>query len=124
MTDESDKKTDKEEPLDYVPKEDSVLKEIALGIVEGKIFCDRQVENKDLLPHVFMILALMDDKTADQLKHQNICMIYEYMDKAGPGAVNGFPCFMSMRTLNKEDTEKVMKYYEEALALRNKFLNN
>ena len=112
----------KTEPLAYVPKKDEVLKEIALGILEGRIFCDRQIDNKDLVPQVFMILALMDENTAEQLKEQNICLIYEYMNKAGPVGVNGMPVFMSMRCLNREDTEQMLRYYGEAQKMRDEFL--
>jgi len=128
MTEETSKENDKPEgsaePKGYVPKTDAVLKEIALGILEGHIFCDRQIVNKDDTPMVFMILALMDDATAKQLKHQNICLLYEYINKSGPMGVNGMPVFMSMRCLNKEDTEKMFVYYQEAEKMRDSFLNN
>jgi len=110
------------EPVAYVPKSEEVLKEIALGIIEGRIFCDRQIDNKEHVPLVFMILALMDEQTAEQLKVQDVCLIYEYINKSGPMGINGMPTFFSMRCLNRTDTEKMMKYYEEADKMRKEFL--
>jgi len=34
---------------------------------------------------------------------QNIGVIYEYISKAGPRSINGYPCFFSFRILNKAD---------------------
>ena len=56
------------------------------------------------------------------MKEQNICLIYEYMNKAGPVGVNGMPVFMSMRCLNREDTEQMLRYYGEAQKMRDEFL--
>jgi hypothetical protein len=35
------------------------------------------------------------------------------MDKAGPRCINGMPVFGSFKYLNKDDTEKMLKYYNE-----------
>ena len=38
-------------------------------------------------------------------------MVYEYMDKAGPMAIDGMPMFCSFRFLNQEDAKKVYEKY-------------
>lgn len=48
----------------------------------------------------------------------SIGLVYEYMTQAGPMSVNGGPVFMSMRLLNKVDTEKMFEYYEKYKTLR------
>lgn len=52
----------------------------------------------------------------EQLK--SIGMIYEYLSEAAPMGLNGGPVFMSLRMLNKEDSEKVWKYYEKYKTIR------
>lgn len=47
-----------------------------------------------------------------------IGMVYEYHTQAGPMSINGYPCFMSLRLLNKEDNKKVWGYYETYKKLR------
>lgn len=49
---------------------------------------------------------------------ESIGLIYEYMSEAGPMGLNGGPMFMSMRLLNKKDTEKMFSFYEEYKKLR------
>ena len=36
-----------------------------------------------------------------------IGLIYEYLDQAGPMAINSFPMFMSMRILHADDFDQV-----------------
>lgn len=48
----------------------------------------------------------------------SIGLIYEYMDQAGNLSFNGGPMFMSLRLLNKADTEKMFGYYEQYKELR------
>lgn len=47
-----------------------------------------------------------------------IGMVYEYLKNAGPMSINGYPFFMSLRLLNKEDNAKVWEYYEAYKKLR------
>jgi hypothetical protein len=50
----------------------------------------------------------------------SIGLIYEYNTEAGPMGLNGGPMFMSMRLLNKVDTEKMFSFYETYKSLREK----
>ena len=45
-------------------------------------------------------------------------MVYEYHKEAGPMSINGYPCFMSLRLINKDDNKKVWGYYETYKKLR------
>jgi hypothetical protein len=109
---------------------DKELKQIAIDIHAGRIWTDRHCQNPDDITRVFMplIFALADvEKTEDkveQLKRkveksknrkllEEAGMIFEYIDKAGPMAINGMPMFLSFHILNKEETVKVCKYYEK-----------
>ena len=93
-------------------KTDEEIKEIALGIHSGNIFCDRHLQKPDDISFVFIPLILNDGALSeDDLKQ--IGMIYEYMDEASSRGINGYPCFYSMRILGKEDAKKVLEKVEE-----------
>jgi hypothetical protein len=139
------------------------LKEIAMDLYNGKIYCDRHSGN--MTTSVFMVLMFMGPKKPntpsypndgnsvaenrdnniydvlqrekDQKKYEedlkdyklakkiykkeyltSIGFIYEYLTEAVPMSVNGQPIFYSARFLNKQDTEKMFKYYEKYKKIR------
>ena len=55
-------------------------------------------------------------------EHQvkSIGLVYEYLDKRGPTAINGKPTFFSLRLLNHDDTKKMFEYYEQYKEIREK----
>lgn len=91
-------------------KSNDELKSIAQGLLSGTIF---SVQSYQGIRTHFMPIAFgaLSDLSEDERK--DIGLIYEYMDKAGPLAVNGKPCFMSFRILSVADTEKVMEYMQK-----------
>lgn len=98
--------------LNRMEKED--LKKLALDMHKGLIFADTQIQQPNMLVMVFMPLALMpiNKKWVDQ-----VGLIYEYLDKAGPRSVNGMPTFMSMRIVPRADLPMLIEYvkkYEKA----------
>ena len=102
----------KMEKLNRMKEED--LKQLALDMHKGLIFTDTQIGQPNMLAMVFMPLAFMsvDKKWVDQ-----VGLIYEYLDKAGPRSVNGMPTFMSMRIVPKTDLPLLIEYvkkYEKA----------
>jgi hypothetical protein len=66
-----------------------------------------------------MALSLWEH-AAEWVKDAGI--IYEYISAAGPRSINGYPMFTSCRKLNKEDTQTMIKYYNELLEQKKKFL--
>jgi hypothetical protein len=56
-----------------------------------------------------VILGAMSSFSEEGSK--SIGMVYEYFDKAGPRAINGYPMFMSCAFLNQKDTEYVWEKY-------------
>jgi len=98
------------------------LRQVALGIVDGSIFCDRQIMDPALIPSVFMLLMLLDEKDAKELRARDPGMIYEYMREAGPQAINGYPIFFSFWMLSRNDTAKVLGFIKELQAQRQAFL--
>jgi len=92
------------------------LVKIAEDIHAGQIFTDRHIApgvRQEMVPMIFLPIALADAKMAKRIKKDKPALVYEYLDKAGPRGINGYPIFMSCRFLNKEDNDKVWKAYVE-----------
>jgi hypothetical protein len=89
---------------------DEKIKKIAQDIVHNLIFTDHHYRNQqeqiELLGMTFMPIIFGGLSDVDP---NDLGMIYEYMDKALPRSINGYPCFMSCRVMNKPDTKKVFE---------------
>jgi len=92
-------------------KTDDELKQIAEDIYRDKIFSQLHIKRPEDVPTSFMVLRLVGPEIIDEIESGKIFFIYEYMDKAGPRSINGMPVFGSFKYLNKDDTEKMLKYY-------------
>ena len=84
------------------------LKQIALDLIDGKIFCNRHCENP--ADHFYPLL-FANDKEFEQMKIDKIDFIFEYIDQAEPTMVNGKPVFMSMNTLTWEESKIMFEFY-------------
>ena len=93
---------------------DAELRQLALDIADGVVFTDRHINDISLLGSVFMPLLFIEDFD----KMDDVGMIYERMSKANHMSINSYPIFMSFKTINKEDTKKVMEYYEEIMDIK------
>lgn len=63
---------------------------------------------------VFMVIGLADRQQREDIVRTVIPdedgpmgMIYEFMDKALPRGVNGYPCFTSLRYADPADTARI-----------------
>lgn len=97
----------------YNAKTTDEIKEIALGIFKGSIFTSLQIKNQFDISCVFIAAGFGDQIYIDWLNNNKICVFYEYLDKSLPRTINGYPIFTSHSHLNKEDTQEVLKKYEE-----------
>lgn len=92
------------------------LKQLAKDIHAGSVFTDRNVRPGDqerMLSMIFMPLIFLDEETIEKWKEDPPGMFYEYIEKAMPTGVNGYPMFMSMSYLTKKEAEIVVEYYEK-----------
>jgi len=105
-------------------KTEKELKEIAIGIVDNKIFCQWHIRPEDasMIGSIFMPLMLMSSEELGRLKKEDLGMAYEYMNEKGYYGINGYPTFMSVRFLTEKDTDKVRKYVDEYEKVRKEFL--
>lgn len=106
-------------------RSDQELKTLALDLFKGNIYSDRHIHKSKLeqdLPLVFMPLALMNEKEHKAFVKEEPYFIYEYLDKAGPRSINGMPMFMSLRSLNKADSDRMFEFYEELKKQEEEFM--
>ncbi len=100
------------------------LKQIAIDIVEQKIFLSNYVKPDTLLPEIFMPVAVGAFKGITKEEAENIACLYEYYDKAGPTSINGYPVFMSFSILTKEEGRIVDQHIEAYNKLKEQFKNS
>jgi len=92
------------------------LKEIAVGLLHGQIYSTQHqflIDNPNMIPSVFMPLALMTPEVSKDFLARKPAMIFEYINKAGPRSVNGQPSFFTLQYLGQEESKKVMEYYRK-----------
>ena len=92
--------------LERMSKED--LKQFINDYLGNLIFTSEMLvagNQENLVYLVFLPLALgaFEDLSKDEVA--KIGLIYEYISKAGPRAINGYPTFMSMNLMRQEDWE-------------------
>lgn len=94
---------------------DEVLKQLAQDILDGKVFTPASLRDGErdayTMRMIFLPLMLAEGETLERIREAG--MIYEYMDKAGPRSINGYPVFFSMKTLSKEDMNVMIGFMEE-----------
>lgn len=96
-------------PLRSVPlMTEEEMGKLARDMAMEKVFTNLHVPEEDsgMLKSIFMVAALggLADVDAKQ-----IGMIYEYLDRAGPRSVNGYPIFMSLRMVHREQVGPLME---------------
>ena len=101
------------------PRTDSELRKLALDIVENKVCGSWQLVQDDpsMIPSVFMPLALGGTVPEDAIH------VYEYLNKAGPMAVNDWPIFMSCRFILEDENERLKPMIEELEDRKKEFLD-
>lgn len=113
-----DEKQDEKKESDkgkYEPMTDEEIKKLAEDMYKGLIFTNRHIRIQEELTMVFMPLALMGEELIDKLQENPPGMIYEYLDRAGPMAVNGMPMFTSFKMASIDDTKKVFEHYHKIM---------
>lgn len=98
--------------------EDREAREIALDIVAGRVFGSWAVPEHDtqLLGAIFPPLIL------GARLPPNAGALYEYLNNAGPRAINGYPIFFSCRVLTVDDLGLVQKHVDTLKKQREEFL--
>jgi len=98
-------------------KSEAELRQLAIEMVEGKIFGDWQVDDDATVRLVFLPLSFCGPAQLPR----NIGGIYEYVNQAGPRAINGYPMFMTMQFMTDKDREAIIPMIKEYVELQAKF---
>lgn len=97
---------------DRVPSQSpEQLLQLATDLFKGLVLTDRHARIPEDLLHIFLVINLGALSDCSTEYKQDIGMIYEYLDRAGPMAVNSYPMFFSLRLLNQADTKTVWDKY-------------
>jgi len=107
-------------------KTDEEIKQLVVDVVGGRVFCDYMVPegNNNSMSMVFMPLALMSREDGEKLIEEEASMLYEYLEKAGPRSVNGYPGFFSFQVLNRADHDYFVDEMVKYLDMHAEFLKN
>jgi hypothetical protein len=89
------------------------LKQLAVDIHGGRVFTDTMLSTPEEGISVFMPLSLMNEEQKDAFIKENPVFLFEYLNKAGPMAVNGKPIFFSFQFLVKEELEILRDIYKK-----------
>lgn len=100
--------------LKRLPDED--LAAFVEDLVGGRIFTSAHVSPPEHLHLVFLPVALGAFKDWTREEVDQIGVLYEHLDKAGPRSINGMPGFFSARLLHRDDWKIARERYEKAQA--------
>lgn len=78
------------------------LKQFAIALTEGRVFTSAHLRRDGDLLSSFMVLALIDPPPPPDFLDK-VGVVWEWMDRAAPRAVNGNPCFFSARFMHVSD---------------------
>lgn len=108
--------------MEEIMHEQGELKQIAIDIVDGKIFSSLSIKNPSELGFIFMPLALgaFSEKTKEEI--EDVGILYEYMSESSR-TINGNPSFLSFRFLSKKDSETVISLIKEYQKIKEGFAN-
>ena len=103
-----------------MPKSD--LAKFVQDFVDGKLITDRHVP-QDLIGQIFMPLIFGCFEEYSDAEKKNLGIVYEYYDKAGPMGINGYPMFMSLHIMHKDDWAIAASAIKKEEARRKEYLN-
>jgi hypothetical protein len=106
------------EPL---PMPDAELKELAMAMRAGTVFSSDHLRANqgNMLGSVFMPLMLGGRNMHRNIAIHDITLFYEELSQASPRAINGLPCFTSVRLLCRTEHQRLrdkIQAIEKALA--------
>jgi hypothetical protein len=111
----------KEINMSDIPKlSEKELKQVAMDIVDKKIFHSEMLKDETYLHAVFMPLLFVKE---EQINFDLVGLLYEYMDKATPRTINGLPTFSSANMLHREQVDKLQDYINKFIEMRESFVS-
>jgi hypothetical protein len=99
------------------------LKQLAMDIVEGRVFGTWNLSKQEEIAMSFMALLFAGPEQAQSAIDREVVHIYEYLDKAEPRYVNGKPIFFSHHELTKQEIEVLNPLIDRLQKMREEFAN-
>lgn len=90
-------------------KSEEELREFVIDFLAGRIFTSAHMPPGERLELVFMPLIFGALAEWPREDWEDIGILYEYMDKASPRAINGMPSFFSFRMMHVDDWARCIK---------------
>jgi len=99
------------------------LAKFVMAMCDGQVFTTDHIKGgpeqiASLAPMIFLPLALGGLESIPERDRAELGIVYEYMDKAVPTSINGYPIFFSMRLMIKADWEKALTAYHKEMDRR------
>lgn len=100
------------------------IKQLARDVLMGRVFTSSHIREHEvaiMIGSIFMPMLFMGEEEYKRVfcnKDKPVGLIFEYLTEAGPRAINGYPTFLSMQLLSREDTnllEDYLRAYSESL---------
>ncbi|KKN33959.1 hypothetical protein LCGC14_0798410 [marine sediment metagenome] len=104
-------------------KTEQEIRELAIDIVEGKVYGSWEIKDVEDIKLVFMVLAFCAPSQLKELEAKKIEHVYEYLDKAGPRSINKMPSFFSMQCLTKDETLALLPLIKQLKEQKDSFLS-
>lgn len=108
-------------PDEFKIRTDEELRQLALDIVEGKVFGSWMVPNDEGMTAFRIITMFLGPDDYARMRERKVVGLFEYLDKAGPLSVNGLPSFMSMQLIYQVEVDRLNTYIEQLRVMRAQF---
>lgn len=92
---------------------DEQIKQFGIDLYKELIFTSSQLRNQEDISMVFMPLLFMDENQMEEFKELKPFVLFEYIHKAGPRSINGYPVFWSFNHATKEEWKKIYDVYSK-----------
>lgn len=88
---------------------DDDINALAKEIYRERVFTTDHVRPEDMkmLPMIFMPLIFANKKLIEEMMQKEPEMIYEHLSEAGRLSINGYPSFVSLHLVSREDAKRV-----------------
>jgi hypothetical protein len=111
---------DERKPWAYVPPTDEEKRRLAAALIGNSVFTSLHVPEHDgrMLGSIFMPLMFGAFAGVPEAELERVNpVLYEYLDKAGPRSVNGYPIFFSMHVIAWDEWREVIERVTAAQAV-------
>jgi hypothetical protein len=108
---------DDKKPWAYTPKTPAEIEQLAWDIEGDRVFGSWNCP-PEMISSCFMVVLFLEKEHLEAMNAAKVAHMYEYVDKASPRSVNGYPSFMSARYIDQDDMKKVVARLKEIEAFR------